>query len=85
MRGDVVEVATLDGAKTASLPVAKLETVIPAIGKPVRVVAGPHRGAVAVLLALHLDAFNAQLQLEDGRVVEGVPYEHICKEKGDKR
>jgi len=79
---DGVAVETLDGRARATLPLSKLETVIPTVGKRVRVVGGAHKGALATLEALDLDAFAARVRLdESGVVVEGVPYEDVCKEK----
>merc|ERR1712091_18826 len=79
---DGVAVETLDGRARATLPLAKLETVIPAVGKRVRVVGGAHKGDVATLEALDLGAFAARIRLEEsGEVVEGVPYEDVCKER----
>ena len=79
---DGVSVETLDGRSRATLPLAKLETVIPAVGKRVRVVGGAHKGDVATLEALDLGAFAARIRLEaSGEVVEGVPYEDVCKER----
>ena len=79
---DGVSVETLDGRARATLPLTKLETVIPAVGKKVRVVGGAHKGAVATLEALDLGAFAARIRLEaSGEVVEGVPYEDVCKER----
>ncbi|KAJ8613585.1 hypothetical protein CTAYLR_006158 [Chrysophaeum taylorii] len=80
-------VARLDdetGEETADLEESRLETVLPAIGKPVRVVAGPHAGALATLEAVHLDDFNAtvRLLLPEGESSVLLPYEAICKEKG---
>ena len=79
---DGVAVETLHGRSRATLPLTKLETVIPAVGKRVRVVGGAHKGAVATLEALDLGAFAARIRLEaSGEVVEGVPYEDVCKER----
>ena len=79
---DGVSVETLDGRSRATLPLTKLETVIPAVGKRVRVVGGAHKGEAATLEALDLGAFAARIRLEaSGEVVEGVPYEDVCKER----
>jgi DNA/RNA-binding protein KIN17 len=65
-----------------------LETVLPAIGGTVMVVNGDHRGCLARLDAIHVDAFNADATLLNGRRagtrMHAVPYEHICKYAGDR-
>ena len=77
-----MDVETLDGRHRASIPEGKLETVIPALGKRVRVVGGAKRGSRATLLTLNIDAFSAQIKLDEtGEVVDGVAYEDICKER----
>ena len=71
---DGVAVETLDGRARATLPLAKLETVIPAVGKRVRVVGGAHKGDVATLEALDLGAFAARIRLEaSGEVSRACP------------
>jgi DNA/RNA-binding protein KIN17 len=62
---------------------AELETVLPALGKLVRVVNGAYRGEIAVLLELDERRYAASLRIESGllrgKEVEGVDYEDICK------
>lgn len=62
---------------------AHLETVIPAIGKPVMVVNGAYRGLRAVLESLDADNFCVSVRIDQGpargRLLERVPYEDISK------
>ena len=79
---DDVLVEALDASRDANVSERHLETVIPNIGKPVRVVRGAHDGKAATLLALHLDTYDATVRLHDGgAILEKVPYEHICKDQ----
>ncbi|CAK9134512.1 unnamed protein product [Ilex paraguariensis] len=61
----------------------ELDTVIPQIGGLVRIVNGAYRGSNARLLAVDTDNFCAKVQIEkglyDGRVLQAVEYEDICK------
>lgn len=75
-----------DGAPPGSLlriDQAELETVLPALGKLVRVVNGVYRGEIAVLLELDEARYAATLRIESGllrgKEVSGVDYEDICK------
>ncbi|XP_019633854.1 PREDICTED: DNA/RNA-binding protein KIN17-like [Branchiostoma belcheri] len=60
-----------------------LETVIPAVGRPVQVVNGTYSGCRAVLEGLDEKNFCVTIRIDSGvskgRVVEGVKYEDICK------
>ena len=60
-----------------------LETVIPAVGGRVQVVAGDWRGEVGELKAIDEANFCVSVALKggefDGRVVERVEYEEVCK------
>ena len=57
----------------------ELETVIPAPGGRVLVVAGEHRGAKGTLEALDTGAFQALVLLEGEKEPKRFEYEHICK------
>jgi len=59
-----------------------LETVIPAAGGRVLLVNGADRGAIATVLAIDEERFSVRVQLESGRVLEAVEYEHVCKYAG---
>lgn len=60
-----------------------VETVIPAPGKPLLVVNGAYRGCSGVLVELNDKKFSVSIKLESGRqagrIVDGIPYEHISK------
>lgn len=55
------------------------ETVIPAIGKKVKIVNGPYCGQEATLQSIHVEKFCATLKLNTGTVVENVDYEFFSK------
>ena len=59
-----------------------LETVVPALGKPVLIVNGKRRGRRATLIALHVEAFSADIELDGGERLMNVPYEHFSKVLG---
>lgn len=60
-----------------------LETVIPALGKLVKVVNGAYRGETATLLALDEKNYCVDIEIASGplkgRKIVGVEYEDICK------
>lgn len=56
-----------------------LETVIPNLGKPVMVVKGQYKGKKGHMRTVDLEAFCVTVQLEDGRDVEGLRYDEVCK------
>ena len=60
-----------------------LETVLPAPGKPVRVVKGAHAGVAGELIRLHEDRFLAEVAVDaaDGvrQRVEYLQYDEVCK------
>ena len=60
-----------------------LESVIPNVGRSVRVVNGPYTGADAKLLLVNFDSFSCKIMIESGpytgRVVEDVQYDEVCK------
>ena len=59
---------------------ADLETVIPQVGRRVRVLGGTHRGAVARLRAIDEARFCVAVELlQGGTWVDGLPYEEVCK------
>lgn len=76
-------VKLLDSGKKLKLDQKHLETVIPAIGKPVVIVNGAYRGELATLLSLDEKSFSVTVEIEKGllkgRKVEGVQYEDISK------
>ncbi|XP_033648109.1 DNA/RNA-binding protein KIN17-like [Asterias rubens] len=60
-----------------------VETVIPAPGKLVLVVNGPHRGQKGSLLSLEDQSFSVSIKLQTGhsagKMVGGIPYEDVSK------
>ncbi|MEN2498404.1 MAG: hypothetical protein MHMPM18_002699 [Marteilia pararefringens] len=61
----------------------ELQTVLPAIGKPVQIVVGKFKGMQAKILKLNVKTFDCIIQITQGplrsKIVENIPYEHICK------
>ena len=59
----------------------ELQTVIPAIGQPVRIVAGSRRrGETAALLALSGDQTTCSVEcVSDGQRLDGMEFENVCK------
>lgn len=76
-------VKLLDSGKKLKLDQDHLETVIPALGKLVKIVNGAYRGEIATLLSLDEKNFCVNVEIEKGvlkgRKVEGVQYEDMCK------
>uniref|UniRef100_A0AC35U2J9 C2H2-type domain-containing protein n=1 Tax=Rhabditophanes sp. KR3021 TaxID=114890 RepID=A0AC35U2J9_9BILA len=70
----------LNDGETVLCPQNHLETVIPSIGKKMRVVSGPYRGKKGELRKLNEDEFNMELILLDGsdKVIK-LDYEDACK------
>ena len=60
-----------------------LETVIPAIGRPVLILNGRWRGHQGTLLSLDEKAFSVSIEIKEGehkgRIVDKLPYEDISK------
>lgn len=79
----VAVVKLLDSGKKIKIDQEYLETVIPALGKLVKVVNGAYRGEIATLLKLHEKNFCVDIEIAagvlQGRKVNGVQYEDICK------
>jgi len=88
-----VKVVDVDGATatvealddpTVRARITDAETVIPNIGKPVRVVRGEHAGTAATLLALKIDAFQARVAMRraagESPLELDLPYDHVCKD-----
>lgn len=76
-------VKLLDSGRKLKLDQEHLETVIPAIGKLVKVVNGAYRGETATLLSIDEKNYCAEIKIAAGllmgRTVSGVQYEDICK------
>ncbi|KAI5085068.1 hypothetical protein GOP47_0001237 [Adiantum capillus-veneris] len=79
----VAEIKMLEGGAILKVDQEELETVIPQIGGLVKIVNGAYRGSTAKLLAIDTAKFTAKVQVEkgiyDGRVLNAVEYEDICK------
>lgn len=79
----VGEIQMLESKHVLRVDQEELETVIPQIGGVVRIVNGAYRGSTARLLAVDTERFCARVQIEkgiyDGRVLQAVDYEDICK------
>ncbi|XP_070397048.1 DNA/RNA-binding protein KIN17 [Dermacentor albipictus] len=79
----VATVRMLDSNDVLRLDQSHLETVIPNIGRRVKVVNGAYRGQEATLLEVDQAGFCAKLRLDSGlisgRVLEKVPYEDFSK------
>ncbi|CAK9136230.1 unnamed protein product [Ilex paraguariensis] len=79
----VGEIEMLESKHVLRVDQEELETVIPQIGGLVRIVNGAYRGSNARLLVVDTDNFCAKVQIEkglyDGRVLQAVEYEDICK------
>ena len=57
-----------------------LETVIPPVGRPLRLLAGAHKGEMATLRRIDEANFCVEVELEgDGRLLKGIAYEDVCK------
>jgi len=56
-----------------------LETVIPNVGKPVRIVKGTHKGWRATMKAVDFEGFCVTVELHDGTIMDGISYDELCK------
>lgn len=76
-------VRMLDSGDVLKLDQTHLETVIPNLGRRVKVVNGAYRGEEAVLLEVDQQGFCAKLRVDagpiSGRVLERVSYEDFAK------
>ncbi|XP_020585779.1 KIN17-like protein [Phalaenopsis equestris] len=79
----VGEIEILENKHVLRIDQEELETVIPQIGGVVKIVNGAYRGSSARLLSVETERFCAKVQIEkgiyDGRVLQAVDYEDICK------
>ncbi|TMW64808.1 hypothetical protein Poli38472_008975 [Pythium oligandrum] len=90
-KGEIVQVKDRFGAKVEMLDSGDilqldqddLETVIPKVGRRVKIVNGAGRGNVATLLSISVDDFCASVRIESGSrrgdVLKRVEYEDICR------
>ena len=76
-------VRMLDNGDGVRVDELHLETVIPALGKPVVVLRGEHRGQTALLESIDEGHFCCSIRIQTGhsrgQVVHSVQYEHISK------
>lgn len=76
-------VKMLEGGQKVKLDQAHLETVIPAVGRSVRVLNGAYRGHTATLVRLCERDYCVTIEINSGllkgRIVENVQYEDISK------
>lgn len=76
-------VKMLDSGRKIKFDQAHLETVIPAVGRLVKVVNGAYRGSVAILLHLNEKKYCVNIEIAQGplkgRKLEKIQYEDICK------
>lgn len=79
----VAMVTMLDTGNKLKLDQAHMETVIPSVGRRLKVVNGAYRGYTAVMKELNQEKFCVTIEICSGplkgRVVEGVQYEDISK------
>lgn len=79
----VAIVSMFDSRHKLKLDQLHLKTVIPALGRPVRVVNGAYRGYSATLKELDERKFCATIEISSGRlkgrIIDKVEYEDICK------
>lgn len=79
------DVRMVDGGDLIRLEQEMLETVIPNIGKSVKILKGPYRGQVAAMEAVDMQNFCCSVKLADGgNILEGLMYDEICKWEEDK-
>lgn len=73
----------LDTGDRVRVDEGHLETVIPALGKPVLILCGQDRGQTALLQSISEARFCCSVVLQTGeskgQVVHSVQYEHISK------
>lgn len=72
-------VKLLDSGVSLKLDQVHCETVIPAIGRKVKIVNGAYRGQEATLQSINVDKFCATLKLKTGVIAEDVDYENFSK------
>lgn len=79
----VGEIEILENKHVLRIDQEELETVIPQIGGLVKIVNGAYRGSTARLISVDTERFCAKVQIEkgvyDGRLLQSVDYEDICK------
>lgn len=77
--GFSADVRMVEGNDLIRVEQEMIETVIPNIGKPLRVIKGTHRGWKAKMRAVDMEGFCVTVELDDGTVMEGLGYDEVCK------
>mmetsp|Transcript_31623 Transcript_31623/g.73783 ORF Transcript_31623/g.73783 Transcript_31623/m.73783 type:complete len:446 (-) Transcript_31623:129-1466(-) len=78
-KGFTAEVRMQESRSLIKVDQEMLETVIPNIGKPVRVIKGTYKGWRATMRAVDIEHFCVTVELEDGKEMDGLGYDEICK------
>lgn len=73
------DIRMLDSKDLLRIDQEMLETVIPNIGKSIKIVKGSYRGRQGKLKAVDFHSFSVTVVLEDGTEIEGMGYDEICK------
>eukprot|EP00928_Gymnodinium_smaydae_P036725 TRINITY_DN25624_c0_g6_i1.p1 TRINITY_DN25624_c0_g6~~TRINITY_DN25624_c0_g6_i1.p1 ORF type:complete len:471 (+),score=89.39 TRINITY_DN25624_c0_g6_i1:79-1413(+) len=73
------DVRMVDTKDLIRLDQEMMETVIPGIGKTVKVIKGTHKGWKATMKSVDFDNFCVTVELSDGTVMEGMGYDEVCK------
>ena len=71
-------VKLLNSDKKLKLDQSHLETVVPSVGREVKLVNGRYVGSTAVLESIQVESFSATINL-DGKIIRNIPYEHFSK------
>jgi len=76
-------VEMIESGDRLKLDQTHLETVIPNVGRGLKVLNGPYTGASASLLVVNFDSFSCKIKLDSGpftgRIIDDVSYEDVSK------
>jgi DNA/RNA-binding protein KIN17 len=79
----VAQLEMLASGDVLSLDQDDLQTVLPPLGGPLRILTGTHRGARAQLRSIDEASYSVTVELADGpskgAAVDGLEYEDVCK------
>lgn len=73
------DIRMLEGGALIRLEQEMLETVIPNVGKQVRLVKGTHKGRLATMRGIDVGRFCVHVTLDDGTDMDGLGYDEVCK------
>merc|ERR1712087_36030 len=73
------EIRMVESKALIRLEQEMLETVIPNVGKAVRLVKGTFKGRRATMRGIDINNFCVSVELEDGTEMEGLGYDEVCK------